>query len=423
LVIFICNLLIFYVKMNKKKYLIALVALAVFITVFIILTKYKHVFFPNAYNSVSKYETGMVDTGRVISGIAAFGVVEPESEVLLLSPGNSIIKKISKVVGTHVNTGDVILRLDPTEVEDQIEKIEDQLEVKRNNLEKNRLAARGIRVDLDYNVEMKKLQIASLKAELEDQEQLLEVGGISPAAFEKTKQQKVIADKEMQMTLEKNSIRLKQLQAEENGMLLEIKMQERELENAKELLDKMILKAPSSGIILSVFGKEGEKVSQSQTLVRMSNLSRYKITAVIDQKDADILKTGGMAFAQVDQVNVPGQIGNIKPIVENNKIEFNVHMDYSSQEYFKPNQNVELLIVIDSKDSVLRVKNGPGINSEKLQQLFRIESSKALRTDVEIGLFGKDYVEIKSGLKPGDQVIISDMTAFRHKEAVELNEE
>jgi len=213
--------------MNNKKYLVAFVAVAVTISVIVLLTKYKHVFFPNAYNSVSKYETGMVDSGRVISGIAASGVVEPESEVLLLSPGNSIIKKINKVVGTHVNTGDVILRLDPTEVENQIEIIEDQLEVKRNNLEKNRLAARGIRVDLDYNVEMKKLQIASLKAELEDQEQLLEVGGISPAAFEKTKQQKVIADKEMQMTLEKNSIRLKQLQAEENGLLLEIKMQEK----------------------------------------------------------------------------------------------------------------------------------------------------------------------------------------------------
>ncbi len=408
--------------MIKKKKLIVYLALIIVVSGIVVLTKYKHLIFPNAYSSVRDYETSIVDSGQVISGLTADGVVEPESEVLLLSPGQSIIKKILKVVGTHVNTGDVILRLDTEGVEDQILKIEDQLEVKRNNLEKNRLSARGIQVDLDYNIEMKKLQITSLKAELEDQEQLLEVGGISPAAFEKTKQQKVIADKEMEMTLEKNSIRLKQLLAEENGLLLEIKMQERDLENAKELLDKMVLKAPSSGIILSVFAKEGEKVSQSQTLVRMSDLSKYKITAVIDQKDADFVKTGGLAFALVDKANVPGQIGNIKPIVENNKIEFNVHMNYSSQDYFKPNQNVEILIVIAVKDSVLRIRNGPAINSDKIQYLFKIQETTSVRTVVETGLHGKEYVEIKSGINKGDQVIISDMTPFRHKEEVNLKD-
>lgn len=365
-------------------------------------------------------ETAVVDSGRVISGIMTQGIVEPESEVLLLSPAPSVIRKIYKLTGSQVRTGEIILRLDESSVKEQIARMEDQLEMKRNNLEKNRLSSRGIRVDLDYSVEMKKLRIASLNAELEDQEQLLEVGGISPAAIDKTRQEKVIAEKDLQMTLEKNSIRLKQLQAEENGMLLEIKMQERELETAIELLDKMVVRAPSSGIILSVFGKEGERVGQSQTLVRMSDLSQYKITASVEEKNGSMVKTGGIAFAVLDTMKISGQIGNIKPVMENNKLIFDVHMQDNSHDYFKPNQNVNLIIVDGMADSALRVRKGQAFGNQKIQTAYVVKNGKAYKTAIQIGLYGQDYVQIKSGLNAGDRVIISDVSSYRHKDEVDL---
>ncbi len=149
-----------------------------------------------------------------------------------------------------------ILRLDPKPIQDEIANIEDQLEVKRNNLHRNRLDARSTRLDLDYNVEMKKLRIASLKSEVSDEEELLEVGGISPAKFDKTKQELTLAEKELEMILSKNSIRLKQIEAEEEGLRLQIQIQEKELETKKENLSKTTVRAPSAGIIMSINGKD-----------------------------------------------------------------------------------------------------------------------------------------------------------------------
>lgn len=406
--------------MNQKKIFTWLFAAIIIIAALVFVFMNRNSSQKESAGSQGGIETAVVDSGRVISGIMTQGIVEPESEVLLLSPAPSVIRKIYKLTGSQVRTGEIILRLDESSVKEQIARIEDQLEVKRNNLEKNRLSSRGIRVDLDYSVEMKKLRIASLNAELEDQEQLLEVGGISPAAIDKTRQEKVIAEKDLQMTLEKNSIRLKQLQAEENGMLLEIKMQERELENAIELLDKMVVRAPSSGIILSVFGKEGERVGQSQTLVRMSDLSQYKITASVEEKSGSMVKTGGIAFAVLDTMKISGQIGNIKPVMENNKLIFDVHMQDNSHDYFKPNQNVNLIIVDGMADSVLRIKKGVAFNSPKVQAAYLVRNGKAFRTAIQTGLYGQDYVQIKSGLKAGDVVIISDVTSFRHNDEIEL---
>ena len=55
----------------------------------------------------------------------------------------------------------------------------------------------------------------------------------------------------------------------------------------KMVLQKMIVHAPSSGIILNIYGKEGEKVDPGKIIVRMSDLSSFKISGSIDDKFAE----------------------------------------------------------------------------------------------------------------------------------------
>ena len=102
-------------------------------------------------------------------------------------------------------------------------------EVITNNLEKNRLNAESIKADLSYNAETKKLKISSIKSTLVDQKQLLEVGGISQAKYDATKQELVLAEKELNLVKQKNAIKLAQLEAEEKGLILQIEMQQKEL--------------------------------------------------------------------------------------------------------------------------------------------------------------------------------------------------
>ena len=86
-----------------------------------------------------------------------------------------------------------------------------------------------------------------------------------------------MAEKDLKMLIEKNSIRLKQLKAEDNGLMLQIRMDEKVLQDKQELLTKMSVRAPSAGIILNISGSVGEKVTADKTLVRMSDLSSLKV--------------------------------------------------------------------------------------------------------------------------------------------------
>ena len=174
--------------------------------------------FPTDSSKNQDIQISQVEIGKIVRSFAGEGIVVPQSEVIVLSPASSIIKEILKEVGSHVEADEPIIILDPSPIQTEIDNIQDQLEVKENSLRKNHLNARSTKVDLDYNVQVKNLRIASLKSELADQEQLLEVGGISPAKFEKTKQELELAEQDLLMLKEKNAIKLEQLEADEEGL-------------------------------------------------------------------------------------------------------------------------------------------------------------------------------------------------------------
>jgi HlyD family secretion protein len=402
--------------MSKKKYflitLIALIAVVAFLYIFRLLG--------NSTLITGEYETSTVEKGMVYTTEGTPGIVEPANEVIILCPGSSVIKKISKKPGNYVSTGETILTLDPEPVESQIEKLSDQLNIMKNDLDKNRLNARGIQVDLDYDLQVKKLRITSLKSDLESEEELLKVGGISPAKVDKTKQELTLAEQDLKTTKEKNSIRLKQLEIEEAGIMLKIDIQKKELERDHELLRKMIVRAPSSGIILTMQGSEGEKVNTDALLVRMSDLSILKIRASIGIKKVGIIKTGGIVYAIVENEKVLGTIGDIKPLANDEKIEFDVFLDENKHSSLIPNQKVEILIVTEQAANVLRLKRGGLITKNKKQYVYVLGQDKAVRRRIETGLSDMEYIEVLSGLQEGERVIISASAAFRHMKEINI---
>jgi HlyD family secretion protein len=380
------------------------------------------VFIPFHKRASSKGEIRIasVENGKVVSAFSGEGIVEPQSEVIILSPASSIIKEILQEAGSHVNEGEAIIILDPSPIQSEIENIQDQLEVKQNALVKNQLNARSTKVDLDYNVQVKNLRIASLKSEVADQEQLLEVGGISPARFEKTKQELELAEQDLVMLKEKNSIKLQQLEADEEGLRLQIEMQEKELAAKEEALGKMIIRAPSAGIILSIQGKVGEKVNTDRLLIEMSDLSSFKIRGKVDDDYSEQLKTGNKVYVDLDNEVLSGVVGTVNPVIRDRKIDFDVHLQESSHYKLRPNLNVDLRIVLEERDSVLRVANGPALARGDEHELYVISNGSARKVPVRTGLRTEEYVEILEGLQEGDRVVLSHISSPGDLEEMEV---
>ncbi len=405
--------------MGSKKN-ISIISIAILVIVSLLAVAYfSGLLIPNKLQK-GNFKTEKIDRGRVISGVKATGVVESENEVLILSPASTLIKKIYKEPGSWIEKGEVILQLDDEKIVSEIENITDQLEMKKNSLEKTHLNAQSTRLDLDYNEEVKKLRITSLKSTLADQQQLLEVGGISPARIEQTKQEITLAEKDMKTLSNKNSIRLKQLIADEKGLLLQIKMQEKVLKEKQELHKKFKIVAPSSGIILTISGNAGQRAEKDKMLVQMSDLTSFKVIGSIDEKFAKQIKTGNRVIVYIDNEELKGRIGIITPVVENNKVQFNVHLKEKSHPKLIANQNVNLQVVNFKKDSVLRIKKYPEFENGHKHFVFVIENNIAVKKEITLGMVGNDSCEITSGLNEGDEVIVEGINMYLHLNEIEI---
>lgn len=386
---------------NKKGLLIAVLVLSALILIIILRT----FLFPGGKAG----HVSVVDRGLVYVSVDASGIVEPENEVLILSPVSSIIKEIKKEPGSRVQKGDIMIELDDEVTRAEIEQITDQLEVKTNSLERSRLEGQMTRIDLDYNLEVKKLRIASIKAQLADEEQLLSVGGISSAKIDETKQNLVLAEKDLAMAQKKNAIRLSQLKTEETGLNLQIEIQKKQLSDKIALLDQLKIKAPSDGIILAIAGKKGEKVGNDKMLVTLSDLTTFKIKGQIDAKSSEYVKTGNPVIVITEKEKFNGTVGNVTPGVAENKIQFNVHLEENINQQLIPNQTVSLKVLKSMRENVLRIKSSNKIKANTEQTIYVIDNlgNKVSRT-VNFGIKGVDFQEVISGLNEGERVILSD---------------
>jgi HlyD family secretion protein len=350
-----------------------------------------------------------VEKGPVFQIIEATGIAVAENEVLIRVPYPGMLKQIYKEPGSRVQKGDVILALDDTSIKTEIDHIRDQLELKKNSIEKNKLNESSATVDLNYSEEVKSMTIKSLRSRLADEIQLLDVGGISPAKIEKTKEEISLAEKDLLMLKQKNTIRIKQLKAEEQGLILGIQIQEKELADKLHFLSLMRIEAPSPGIILSISNKVGEyvnaEISQNSVLVRMSDLSSFKIMGSAEDKYAEYIKTGTKVFATIDNERISGAIGIVNPMIEGGRIKFNVHLDDKHDLKLISNQKIAIDIVGSELGNAVRIKHIKSLSSENLTTLYSFEKGFAVRRAVTIGLVNYDFIQIISGLEPGEKII------------------
>lgn len=368
-----------------------------------------------------------VDKGLVFQTIEASGIAEAENEVLIRVPYPGIIKQIYKEPGSRVQKGDVILSLDDAPIKTEIEHIRDQLELKKNATEKNKLNESSATVDLNYSEEVKNLAIKSLRSRLADEVQLLDVGGISPAKIEKTKEEISLAEKDLLMLKQKNAIRIKQLKAEEQGLVLGIQIQEKDLADKFHFLSLMRIEAPSPGIILSIANKVGEyvnaEIAPSSVLIRMSDLSSFKINGSADDKYAEFIKTGARVYATIENERIPGAIGIVNPVIEGGKIRFNVHLDEKHDLKLISNQKIVLGIVGSEFQQAVRIKHIASILSDDPTAVYVFEKGVATRRTVKAGLVNFDYIQIISGLEPGEKIIIpkKGMATFHKASRILIN--
>lgn len=401
-------------KKRRRLIIIIGVLLALLLTVWLVRSLLK----PSLRSSdilVSKVELGAVE-----NTISASGEVLPEFEEILASPIQASIQEVLLDPGKKVVKGQSILRLDKSATQSEYERLQFQMESKANEISKLRLTLEKSFYDIKSNNNIKELRISNLKDNVSAAQRLLKAGGGTREDVEKASLDLKVAQLEKQQL--ENEIRSKQqtMKIEIREAEIALAIQQNDLQALKRKLDKAEVVASRDGVVTWVNKNIGASINEGEALVRIANLSSFKVAGSMSDNMLDQIYNAMPAIVRVGESHLRGSIANISPAINNNIVSFELRLDQKDAKVLRPNQKVDVFLITQTRPKVMRVSNGPAFNGAGRQDIFVLKDGVAERRTVETGLSNFDYIEIKSGLKPGDAVITTDMSTYKNYQKIPI---
>jgi HlyD family secretion protein len=369
----------------------------------------------------AQIRTARVEAGLLEAAITASGTVVPEIEQVLSSPVNARVLRILKRPGAVLTQGEPILQLDLNESRLAIEKLNQQIELKQNQQAKLKLDLENTLIDQRSRWEIKQLEYKAAKASTARNRTLNKEGLLSEERL-----------REIELIEEKTQFELKQIEeAQRNaqqstktqleGLALEMKTLQQEREEAARQLELATAKADRAGVLTWVVNEEGATVQKGALLARIADLSSFRVEATASDVHASRLAAGLTVKVKLNETTLlDGEVARINPTVTNGVITLVVNLADKANAQLRANLRVDVFIVTDRKERVLRLKKGAFASGEGLRDVFVIRGEVAVKTPARLGLVGAEHYEVVQGLLEGDEVIISDMTDFMRAKEVRL---
>jgi HlyD family secretion protein len=364
------------------------------------------------------FSTAIVETGNVEASVTASGTVLPEVEEIKTSPIQSRIIKIFHNLGDKLVKGDSILLLDTRITASSLEKLIDELNIKKNNINQLKLQLEKNLIDLKAQYEIKKLQVENMETSLEEEKYLNKIGGGTKEKIGKAELSLKISRLELEQINQTIKNQEKSMEANLLGLNYEISIQQKNVDELRHKLEQSTITTDKDAVITWINDQIGKNINEGEELVKIANLESYRVDGSVSDMHAEKLHIGAEVIIRINEtMEIRGEIISISPAVTGNIIQFKIKLKEKNNPLLRPNLKVDVFVLTSFKKDVLRVKNGAFYKGAARQMLFVLNGNKLIRKEVEFGESNFNYVEIKSGLKKGDEIVVSDMSDYeRHDE-------
>jgi HlyD family secretion protein len=167
----------------------------------------------------------------------------------------------------------------------------------------------------------------------------------------------------------------------------------------------------------------GQQIGAGANLARVADPKHLKAEIKIPETQAKDIELNQRAAIDTRNGIIPGHVIRIDPAAQNGTVTVDVALDGPLPKGARPDLTVDGTIQLEKLEDVVYVGRPVHGEADSAVSLFKIlEGGKeAVRVPVKLGHTSVNYVEILDGLKPGDQVILNDMSQWDGHDRVRLN--
>ena len=362
-----------------------------------------------------------VDRGTIEVSVSASGKVVPAFEEIINSPINTRIVEVYKKGGDSVDVGTPILKLDLQSTETEYKKLLDEEQMKNYQLQQLKVNNETKLKDLAMQVRVKEMTLNRMRVELRNEQYLDSIGSGTTDKVRQAELSVNVAELELEQLKQQYDNEQEVLAAEYKVKELDLSIFRKGLAEMKRTLDDAQVRSPRKAILTYINNQIGVQVAEGTQIAIISDLSHFKVEGEIADTYGDRVAAGGKAIVKIGSEKLEGTVSSVTPLSQNGVISFIVQLQDDSNRRLRSGLKTDVYVMNAVKEGVLRMANASYYVGRGEYNLFvRTSDDKIEKRKVQLGDSNFEYVEVISGLQPGEEVVVSDMSQYKNKNSLKL---
>ena len=182
------------------------------------------------------------------------------------------------------------------------------------------------------------------------------------------------------------------------------------------------MRSPRKALLTYINNQIGALVPEGSQIAVISDLSHFKVEGEIADTYGDRVAASGKAIVKIGSEKLEGSVSSVTPLSKNGVISFTVQLNEDNNRRLRSGLKTDVYVMNAVKDDVLRIANSSYYVGKGEYELFVVNGNQLLKRKVQLGDSNFEYVEVVSGLQEGDQVIVSDMNAYKDKNKLKIED-
>ena len=362
-----------------------------------------------------------VDNGTIEVSVSASGKVVPAFEEIINSPINTRIVEVYRKGGDSVDVGTPIMKLDLQSTETEYKKLLDEEQMKRYQLEQLKVNNNTYLSDLSMQVKISAMKLNRMEVELRNERYLDSLGSGTTDKVRQAELNFNTGKLELEQLRQQYANESKVKEADLKVKELEFNIFSKSLAEMKRTLDDAQIRSPRKAILTYINNQVGAQVAEGSQVAIISDLSHFKVEGEIADTYGDRVAAGGRAIVKIGNEKLEGTVSSVTPLSKNGVISFIVQLNEDNNKRLRSGLKTDVYVMNAVKEGVLRLANASYYVGRGEYELF-VQDSKdeIVKRKVQLGDSNFEYVEVISGLKPGDKVVVSDMSSYKNKNKLKL---
>ena len=364
-----------------------------------------------------------VKRGSMLRQVRGLGTLEPEEIRWIPARTQGRVERRLILPGAMVEPTSVILELSNPQLEANLRDAKSQMRAALARSTELEVQLESQRLDQEANAARVKAEFEQARLRADRDEQLFAEGlvadidrQLSRVTAEELKNRNRIEQKRL-------AIAAKSIEAQLAVQTAAVDQTRDRLRLVQEQFDDLRVKAGIRGVLQELPVEVGQQVTPGANLARVAQPDRLKAVIRIAETQAKDLEIGQVAKVDTRNGVIEAHVARIDPAAQNGTVTVDLALDGDLPKGARPDLTVDGTVELERLEDVLYVGRPAQGQSHSLVGLFRLdrESDDARRAQVRLGRSSVNTVEIVEGLQEGDQVILSDTSAWDAFDRIRLN--